>query len=205
MTERTRSERFQQLALPHLHAAYNLARWLTRNDHDAEDIVQEAYLRALNFFDGFHGDDARAWLLAVVRNTTYTWMEQRRKHWLNTEFDEEVHSLDGNGSATAPSHADNNPEAILAQQDAGRLLNRALEQLPVEFREVIVLRELEDLPYKEIASIASIPIGTVMSRLARGRKLLGELVRRMEEESSNGMQRSSGIAAGTGRPGIGLA
>jgi RNA polymerase sigma factor (sigma-70 family) len=196
VTEPTRTERFQQVALPHLKAAYNLARWLTRNDHDAEDIVQEAYLRAFKFFDGFHGEDARAWLLAVVRNTTYTWMQQNREHLLNTPFEEEFHSLDGNGSGTAPTQMDSNPESILAQRDDGRMLNRALEQLPVEFREVLVLRELEDLSYKEIASIASIPIGTVMSRLARGRKLLRECLRRIEKESVDGLQRNSGTAPG---------
>lgn len=195
MTEPTRTERFQQVALPHLNAAYNLARWLTRNDHDAEDIVQEAYLRAFKFFDRFHGEDARAWLLAVVRNTTYTWLQQNREHLPSTPFDEEVHSLDGNGSVTALDQKDNNPEAMLARQDSGRLLNRALEQLPVEFREVLVLRELEDLSYKEIASIAAIPIGTVMSRLARGRKLLAECLTEINKESVHGLQRNAGIAA----------
>jgi RNA polymerase sigma factor (sigma-70 family) len=196
VTEPTRTERFQQVALPHLNAAYNLARWLTRNDHDAEDIVQEAYLRAFKFFDGFHGEDARAWLLAVVRNTTYTWLQRNREHSQSTPFDEEVHSLEGTSSLGTVGQADNNPESIRAQQDRDRLLNRALEQLPVEFREVLVLRELEDLSYKEIASVASIPIGTVMSRLARGRKLLGECLRRIEKESSDGLQRNSGTAPG---------
>ena len=196
MTEQTRTERFQQVALPHLNAAYNLARWLTRNDHDAEDIVQEAYLRAFKFFDGFHGEDARAWLLAVVRNTTYTWLQQRREHSLDTPFEEDLHSPDDSRSVDALGQMDSDPESILAQRDDRRLLNRALEQLPVEFREVLVLRELEDLSYKEIASIASIPIGTVMSRLARGRKLLWECLRRIEKESSDGLQRNAGTAPG---------
>jgi RNA polymerase sigma factor (sigma-70 family) len=196
VTEQTRTERFQQVALPHLNAAYNLARWLTRNDHDAEDIVQEAYLRAFKFFDGFHGEDARAWLLAVVRNTTYTWLQQGREHQLNTPFEEDLHSLDDSRSVDALGQMDGNPESVLARRDDGRLLNRALEQLPVEFREVLVLRELEDLAYKEIASIAGIPIGTVMSRLARGRKLLGECLRRIEKESVDGLQRNSGTASG---------
>ena len=179
-----------------MNAAYNLARWLTRNDHDAEDIVQEAHLRAFKFFDGFHGEDARAWLLAVVRNTTYTWLQQRREHSLDTQFEEDLHSLDDSRSVNALGQMDSDPESILAQRDDGRMLNRALEQLPVEFREVLVLRELEDLSYKEIASIASIPIGTVMSRLARGRKLLGECLRRIEKESSDGLQRNAGTAPG---------
>jgi RNA polymerase sigma factor (sigma-70 family) len=196
VTEPTRTERFQQVALPHLNAAYNLARWLTRNDHDAEDIVQEAYLRAFKFFDGFHGEDARAWLLAVVRNTTYTWLQQRREHSLDTPFEEDLHSLDDSRSVNALGQMDGGPESILAQRDDGRLLNRALQQLPAEFREVLVLRELEELSYKEIARIASIPFGTVMSRLARGRKLLGECLRRIEKESSDGLQRNAGTAAG---------
>lgn len=194
MTEPTRAERFQQAVLPHLHAAYNLARWLCRNDHDAEDIVQEASLRAFRFFDGFHGEDARAWLLAIVRNTTYTWLQQNRGHDLSTPFDEEVHSLQEGGSVTM-NQADSNPEAILARDDDRGLVNRALEMLPVEFREVLVLRELEDLSYKEISSVAGIPMGTVMSRLARARRLLGECLKRMDKESRDGVQRNQGTAS----------
>lgn len=158
--------------LPHLNAAYNLARWLTRNDQDAQDIVQEACLRAFKFFDGLRGEETRAWLLAIVRNTTYTWMRQNRGHAQNSPIDEEFHDGNERGSATLLDQADGNPEAILAHADDKRLLNQALEQLPLEFREVLVLRELEDLSYKEISIIAGIPIGTVMSRLARGRGLL---------------------------------
>jgi RNA polymerase sigma-70 factor (ECF subfamily) len=199
VTESARTERFQRIALPHLNAAYNLARWLTRNNSDAEDIVQEAYLRAFKFFDGFHGEDARAWLLAIVRNTTYTWLQQKREHLRDTPFEEEFHSLDGASAVNVPGQRDDNPESIAARRDDQRLLTRALEQLPTEFREVVVLRELEELSYKEIADIANIPVGTVMSRLARGRKMLGECVRRMEEESSHGMQRNSGTAVGPHR------
>lgn len=194
MTDPARTERFQQAALPHLNAAYNLARWLTRNDHDAEDIVQEAYLRAFRYFDGFHGADARAWLLAIVRNTSYTWMEQRREQALNVPFEEDYHGADGNDAATALRWTEENPESILAQHDETRLFNLALERLPVEFRETLVLRELEDLSYKEIASIASIPVGTVMSRLARGRKLLRECLKGWGEESSNALQRNAATA-----------
>lgn len=195
MTEPTKTVRFRRAALPHLSAAYNLARWLIRNDHDAEDVVQEAYLRAFRYFEGFHGEDARAWLLAIVRNATYTWLQQNREHLLSTPFEEECHSLDDNGSLAAPGQTDTNPESILARYQNGRLLNQALERLPVEFREVLVLRELEDLSYKEIASIASIPVGTVMSRLARGRKLLGECLGTITKESSDGLQRNPGTAA----------
>jgi RNA polymerase sigma-70 factor (ECF subfamily) len=151
------------MVLPHLNAAYNLARWLTRNDHDAEDMVQEAYLRAFKFFGGFYGGDSRSWLLTIVRNTCYTWLQQNRAHELTTMFDEEIHSV-----ASAAS----NPETLLLQSANTQVLRQALEALPVEFREVVVLRELENLSYKEIADIANLPLGTVMSRLARARKRL---------------------------------
>jgi RNA polymerase sigma-70 factor (ECF subfamily) len=180
VTDSTKAKHFQDVVLPHLHAAYNLARWLSRSDHDAQDIVQEAYLRAFRFFDGFHGGDARAWLLAIVRNATYTWLKQNRPHELATPFDEEFHSLPEDGAVEGPERPDNNPETILARRDDKRLLDEALENLPLAFREVLVLRELEDLSYKEIARIADIPIGTVMSRLARGRKLLGECLKQQE-------------------------
>lgn len=145
--------------LPHLSAAYNLARWLTRNDHDAEDVVQEAYLRAFRFFGGYRGGESRAWLLSIVRHTCYTWLQRNRTHEL-TEFDEETHALE----ADTPT-----PEAALLQRADQQLLRRALEELPVEFREVLILRELEGLSYKEVAEVAGVPIGTVMSRLARAR------------------------------------
>ena len=199
MTEQNRAEQFQRAVLPHLNAAYNLARWLCRNDHDAEDIVQEATLRAFRFSDGFHGEDARAWLLAIVRNTTYTWLQQNRGHESSTSFDEEFHSLQEGGSVTLLNQADSNPEAILARDDDRGLVNRALEMLPVEFREVLVLRELEELSYKEISSIAGIPMGTVMSRLARARRLLGECLNQMDKESSSGLQRNQRTAAGPRR------
>ena len=155
---------FEQNVMPHLHAAYNLARWLTRNDHDAEDVVQEAYLRAFRSFETFQGVDGRAWLLAVVRNTCFTWLRKKGGHPIQ-EFDEQARS------AADPSP---DAESILLNQAALGSLNDCLEALPVEFREVIVLRELEELSYKEISDIARVPVGTVMSRLARGRKRLQE-------------------------------
>jgi len=163
VTEPNQLARFERAVLPHLDAAYNLARWLTRNDHDAEDVVQEAYLRALKFFGGFRGGDSRAWLLAIVRNTCYTWIEQNRKHEMMTDFDEEAHDVESN---------DPNPETALLQSADQQMLKQALEALPVEFREVVILRELEGLSYKEIADLAHLPLGTVMSRLARARKRL---------------------------------
>lgn len=163
MQEQDKLGRFEQVVLPHLDAAHNLARWLTRNDHDAEDVVQESYLRAFRFFDGFHGGDARAWLLTIVRNTCFTWLHQNRPQEATTAFDEEIHS--------DPDEA-LNPEELLLQTADSRLLQKALEELPVKFREVLVLRELEGLSYKEIAEIAGIPLGTVMSSLARARRRL---------------------------------
>jgi RNA polymerase sigma factor (sigma-70 family) len=165
--------RFESCALPHMDASYNLARWLTRNDHDAADITQEAYLRAFRFFDGFHGTDARAWLLAIVRNTFYTWLTQNRSQDLLTPFDEEIHGHTAEHDAVSEPVI-TNPETLMLQQADQQLLRQALEALPVEFREVVVLRELDDMSYKQIAAITNLPVGTVMSRLARGRKRLLE-------------------------------
>jgi RNA polymerase sigma factor (sigma-70 family) len=165
--EHDRAARFEEAILPHLDAAYNLARWLTRNDHDAEDVVQEAYLRAFQFFASFHGGDGRAWLLTTVRHTCYTWLQKNRGYQPMVAFDEEIHS--GAGNAT-------NPEDPLILGEDKDLLRQALDALPVEFREIIVLRELEGLSYKEISAIAGIPVGTVMSRLARARDRLQQSV-----------------------------
>jgi RNA polymerase sigma-70 factor (ECF subfamily) len=159
--------RFEQAISPHLDAAYNLARWLTRNEHDAEDMVQEAYLRAFKFFDAFHGMDAKAWLLTIVRNVCYTWLQQNRAHEATTMFDEEIHS---------PESDSLNPAVLALQSADHELVRNALDQLPVEFREVVVLRELEGFSYKQIADIANIPTGTVMSRLARGRERLKNII-----------------------------
>jgi RNA polymerase sigma-70 factor (ECF subfamily) len=153
--------RFEQLVLPHLDAAFNLSRWLLRSRADAEDVAQEALLRAFRFFRGFNGGDARAWLLQIVRNTCYTWLEKNRQVEQMTEFDEDLHQQ---SSAT--------PEALAIAGDNRDRLARALETLPVRFREVLILRELEGCSYKEIAAITSVPIGTVMSALARARQRL---------------------------------
>jgi RNA polymerase sigma-70 factor, ECF subfamily len=153
--------RFEMLVLPHLDAAFNLARWLLRNGADAEDAAQEAMLRSYRFFHSFHGGDVRAWLLQIVRKTCYTWLEKNRRVKDMTEFDEEVH---GPPSPT--------PEALAIAGDNRERLTHALESLPPHYREVIVLRELEGCSYKEIATITSIPIGTVMSTLSRARHQL---------------------------------
>ena len=156
---------FERVVLPHMATAYNLARWLTRNDHDAEDVVQEAYLRAFRHFDGFQGGDSRAWLLAIVRNACYTWLQQNRRPSVPLE--------DALFEAAAPGPG---PEALVLEQVDRELLHRALEELPPEFREAIILRELEGLSYKEIGAITGVPLATVMSRLARARARLEKAV-----------------------------
>jgi len=153
---------FEREVMRHLDAAYNLARWLARNDQDAEDVVQEAMLRAFRFFGGFRGGDARVWLLAIVRNTFYTQRTQVPATARIDEFDEAIH-----GGA---DHED--PQVMLLRAADAQSLHAALERLPPEFREVLVLRELEECSYKEIASITNLKIGTVMSRLARARERL---------------------------------
>jgi RNA polymerase sigma-70 factor (ECF subfamily) len=159
--------RFESTVMPHLDAAYNLARWLTRNDHDAEDVVQEAFMRALRYFDAMKGAEARPWLLKIVRNTCFTWLEKNRPADVVPLDDSEE------GSAQMAAAADfSTPEVILLQSANRKLVNQALEELPAGYREVIVMREIEDMSYKEIAAVAGIPMGTVMSRLARGRELL---------------------------------
>lgn len=166
--------RFESVVLPHLDAAYTLARYLTRDAHDAEDVVQDACLRALKYFDSFHGEEgtsARAWLLAIVRNTAYSRRRGQRIDALTTEFDETQHS---------DAAADEHPEGMLLQKAAKETLARALGHLAPEYREVIVLRELEGLSYKEISVVAGVPVGTVMSRLSRARTRLQEALR--EEE-----------------------
>ena len=176
--DQTRAKRFEQVVLPHLDSAYNLARWLTRDEQNAQDVVQEAYLRAYRFFDSFHGDNARPWLLTIVRNTYYTWLKQQHNAALHTAFEEEMPGLDAAEPSFGDSYAED-PEQILMQHNDRQLITLALEKLPVEFREVLILRELEDLSYKEIARLVDIPVGTVMSRLARGRKLLEETLKKM--------------------------
>ncbi len=158
--------RFEQLVLPHVNAAVNLARWLLRNPHDAEDVAQEAVLRAYRAFSGFRGGDARAWLLQIVRNSCYTWLERRMPAELVAEVNEELHPV--------PSL---NPEMVALQASDRAKLTQALELLPVRAREVIVLRELEGCSYKEISEVTGIPMGTVMSTLSRARGKLAQILR----------------------------
>jgi RNA polymerase sigma-70 factor (ECF subfamily) len=159
-------QRFELLALPHLDAAYNLARWLTRNDQDAQDVVQEAALRALRYFAAFRGDSARAWLLQIVRHTCFSWLKLNRPGELASLDDDAVPWPEAAAPSTDEPHV-----AALRRADREQV-NRALAALPVVLREVLVLRELEELSYKEIAQIADVPLGTVMSRLSRARAVM---------------------------------
>jgi RNA polymerase sigma-70 factor, ECF subfamily len=160
-------KRFERAFLPHMGAAYNLARWLTGSDQDAQDVVQEAYLRAVRFFGGFRGENSKAWFLTIVRNAGYTWLQRSQAHGLTTPFDAEAHDVEDAGQG---------PEKELLQSATRQDLLDALESLPVEFREALVLRELEGLSYKEIAEVSGLPIGTVMSRLTRARQRLRQFL-----------------------------
>ncbi|WP_428422458.1 sigma-70 family RNA polymerase sigma factor [Methylibium sp.] len=157
--------RFQRLVLPHLDAAYNVARWLTRNDHDAQDVVQDACLRAMRYFDTFRGDQVRPWLLQIVRHTCYSWLRENRPAEV-VAFD------DDEGEAEMAAPAADEPLVIALRNAQRQQINHAISSLPIAFREVLILRELEDLSYKDIARIADVPVGTVMSRLSRARLMM---------------------------------
>ncbi len=171
---------FQQLALEHLDAAFNLARWLTHRDEDAQDVVQEAYLRATRFYGGFRGGDFKAWLMSIVRNTCYTWLKKNRPAKKPESLDEAIHAV------IAPET--DQPESFLMQKADVAMVREELETLPVEFREVIVLREFEGMSYKEIADITDVALGTVMSRLSRARKILEDRLKaRLRKEVGLGV------------------
>jgi RNA polymerase sigma-70 factor (ECF subfamily) len=172
---------FESLFLPHLDAASNLARLLTRNAHDAEDVVQESYLKAWRAFSSFSGEASRPWILTIVRNTSFTWLRDKRSHAGHAEYHEELHVSSG---AT--------PEADSLGNERARAVERCVQELPADFREAIVLREVEDLSYQEIAEITGVPQGTVRSRLSRARARLAESLR-----NSGGLTESG--AAGTAR------
>ena len=168
---------FERIVLPHLDAAYNLAHWLTHRDQDARDVVQESFLRAFKAFDQFHGpvNDARCWLLAIVRNTCFTWLRRNRSSHATMSLDIDAH---------APKATEADPHANMEMKDDRDAIRRAIEALPVEFREAIILREFENLSYRQISAIANVPVGTIMSRLARARDRLHKaLCARMIEEA----------------------
>src|ERR1700739_635700 len=167
MAEQNCSRDFEQEALPHLNAASNLARWLTCNDQDAQDVVQEAYTRALRFFAGYHGGNARAWILRIVRNTCYTWLQQNRQLQPTKEFDEHLFGTD----LRTP-----NPEEACLHDANDKLVRQALEDLPPNSREVLILREFEGMSYREISEVTGMAPGTVMSRLSRARSGLRQAI-----------------------------
>lgn len=181
--------RFEQLALPHMEAAFNLAFWLVRSRSDAEDVVQEAYLRAFRAFDNFRGEDVRPWLFAIVRNAAYRALGDRQRSANVVSLDEvftRAAEEDGPGRRPEPPTDEPSAEDRLIQSAERELVLSALAELPAAFREVVILRELEGFDYRAIAEITGSVVGTVMSRLARGRVALRKaLMRRIEEDKSN--------------------
>jgi RNA polymerase sigma-70 factor (ECF subfamily) len=165
---------FEEVILPHLNSAYNLARWLTRNEHDAQDVVQEAYLRAFRFFDSYRGGDGKSWLLEVVRNTCFTWHRREKRHLTSVVFDEASH--------TSAVHTPNQEDALV-QAGKRSILRDCMEGLPEPFREVLVMRELEEMSYRQIAEVSGLAAGTVMSRLSRARKRLEDCAKARNTES----------------------
>ncbi len=177
MSEPASRRHFERLALPHLDAAYNLARWITRNEHNAEDVVQNAYLRAYRYFASFRGENFRAWLFAVVRRAAYDWLQRQRPLEAAVDTD----------SLAAEIAAPDDPELALLHKADVAMLNDMIAALPAPFREVIILRELHEFSYQDIAEITSVPIGTGMSRLARARGLLvADGKRRLARERNHG-------------------
>ncbi len=182
-----RRRRFELLALPPLDAAYNLARWLAGNTTDAEDVVQDAYLRAYRYFDAFQGGNFRVWLLTIVRNAFVTWVKENRSGRM--VFVPETPAADSaDAEETMWGSKPRDPEALLLESVDSQTLSRLMEQLPAEYREVLLLREVEDLSYKEIAEVTGVPIGTVMSRLSRARLSLRKLwLRQADTEAAHGV------------------
>jgi RNA polymerase sigma factor (sigma-70 family) len=166
---RRNADQFRETMLPHMDAAYNFARYLARDPHAAEDIVQDAFLRAFRLFGGWRGEGAKAWLLAIVRNAFHDWVKANRRETACDDADLQIDP--------------DTPESLLLQARDVAMLRAVVERLPAPFRETLVLRELEELSYKEISLITAVPIGTVMSRLARARQMLGVLLLPTEEQA----------------------
>ena len=181
------TQTFELEVLPHLKAAHNLAHWLTRNEHDAEDVVQEAYVRALRYFGAYGGGNARAWVLRIVRNTCFNWLYKNRPLQSATEFDE---NLFGPDSRTL------NPEEALLRNASDKALRQALAGLPPIFREVLILREFEGMSYREIAEVTAVPPGTVMSRLSRARDGLRQSLANLRKaDALRGCRRIGALAS----------
>jgi RNA polymerase sigma-70 factor (ECF subfamily) len=171
--EESRNRWFVAEVLPHRAAAYNLARWMTRNEADAGDVIQEAFARVLQYFDSYHGGDVRSWLLSIVRNTAYTWLNSNPP----PRHTDSPDSLTTHSPEDFGNSSDGDPSSEVISQDEAKRLRRAVARLPLEYREILVLREFEDLSYRQIATVVGCPIGTVMSRLSRARDELGERLR----------------------------
>lgn len=167
--------------MPHLDSAYNLARWLTRNDADAQDVVQEAMLRAFKYFDGFDGQHAHAWLLKIVRNTCFTWLRENRAAGDAVPLQDNLDAIDADASVVElnAQGMGRSPELLVAEMCDARRINGLIEELPAAYREIIIMREMDDLSYREIADIIGVPMGTVMSRLARARQMLQAGLRKL--------------------------
>jgi RNA polymerase sigma-70 factor (ECF subfamily) len=174
------------MLLAHRDAAHNLARWLMRNETEAEDVVQESYLRAIRRFAGFRGGDGRAWLLTIVRNGCYDRLRQRGASPQVTDFDEALHS--------GVQHTID-PEALLLQAERNKLVSRSLAELPAEYREILVMREMEELSYREIADIVEIPMGTVMSRLSRARQRLEQILLDYQERAAPALATGTSVVS----------
>jgi RNA polymerase sigma-70 factor, ECF subfamily len=181
----SKARRFEQLVMPHLDSAYNLARYLTRNDADAQDVVQEACMRAFKYFDGFDGQYANAWLLKIVRNTCYSWLKENRPSEATLTLEDDLDDIDRDPAAMAMNARGlgRSPEELVGIRRDTERLNRAIEKLLPAYREILILREMDDFSYREIADIVGVPIGTVMSRLARARGLLQAALRTSADRS----------------------
>jgi RNA polymerase sigma-70 factor (ECF subfamily) len=196
MLEHGYTPNFEEAVLPHLDAAYNLARWLMRNEQDAQDAVQEAYLRAFRFFPGFRGGDARAWLMKIVRNTCYTCLRANRPLQDAAEFDETLLAPD----SQAPNH-----EQVALQNDSDSSVRQAVESLPTGFREVLILREIEGMSYKEIAEITGMPTGTVMSSLSRARGRLRQALTGLVNGNPMSSSQRTPVFSASARPSVAIA
>jgi RNA polymerase sigma-70 factor, ECF subfamily len=184
----SRQARFEREMLPHLDAAYNLARWILRGSDDAQDVTQDAILRALRYFDSFHGGNAKAWLLRIVRNTCYSWIKARPKSESMSADEEGDLKPEHKLALEAAGHSVPAPDARLIKEADRQLINEGMQALPTDYREILILREIEELSYRDISEIADIPIGTVMSRLSRARAALLHWVSRRLAESGGAMR-----------------
>ena len=176
--DQSRNQQFEEVVWPHATAAYNLARWICRNETNAADIVQESFVRAIHYLETYRGGDSRSWLLTIVRNTAHTWLKTNRRG------DSDVGGVEGVEASSAERHGPDDPLTEVVNQQEAERLRRLIAQLPLEQREVLVLREFEDLSYRQIATIVGSPIGTVMSRLARARDGLAASFRGAESPTS---------------------